>query len=319
MKPEYVSTAILLIITLLVCGAGYYVTEIMQEEEMVAVEDAIKLARMEKAEVEQLLVEESTTGSMATEAVGKWKARYKYIPEEMTTPDIVNYLEDLTARGFEAFNISLTGITPKKNFKQYTFEVDGTGYYNNLYDFVWHIENNRAFYRISNLNMSYAAVSDMNNSTGVERRLDMVNFSFTLDAYFDGAEGLSAEEDELIEVPEELLPEHDPAHNSFYPHVRTDLPSNDELLVNIESARLLSVIGGRAVVEDARGQHVLSLGDRVYLGTIVTIDPVGVRVIARLNKGGVMQEVELRLDAPHTEAYRQAQGNAQISPIRNQR
>lgn len=319
MKPEYVSTAILLIITLLVCGAGYYVTDVKQEEEKAAVEDAIKLARMEKAEVEQLIVEESTTSEMAAEAVGKWKSRYKYIPEEMTTPDIVNYLEGLTDRGFESFNIQLNGVTTKKNFKQYTFDVQGTAYYNNLYDFVWHIENNRAFYRISDLNMSYTTVSDMNNATGVERRRDMVSFSLILDAYFAGAEGLSAEEGELVEVPEDLLPSHEPAHNSFYPHVRTDLPSNDELLVNVEEARLLSVIGGRAVVEDSRGQHILSLGDKVYLGTIVTIDPVAIRVVARLNKGGVMREVELTLDAPDTEAYRQAQGDKQISPIRNQR
>lgn len=315
MKPQYLSTTIIVLFALVVSGAGYYLTGVRQTEEMQAIEDATKLARMQKAEVEQLLVEESTTIELADEAVRKWRARYKYIPVEMNTPDILDYLESLTRRGFESFNISLGGIQTQQNFKQYTFDVTGTAYYSNLYDFIWHIENNRAFYRISDLSMQYTPISDLNEETGVDRHLDMVSFSFTLDAYFAGAEGLSTSEEALMPVPRHMLPAHDPAHNSFYPHVRTTLPSNDELLINMEESKLVSVIGSRAIVEDSRGQHLVTLGDKVYLGEIVTIDPIGIRVVARLNKGGVMREVTLELEAPGTEIYRRAEGDTQVRPI----
>ena len=315
MKSQYLNTALLLLLAFIVSGAGFYLTGVRQQEELQRIEDAKKLARMQKAEVEQLLVEESATTEMAEVAVRKWRARYKYIPSAMETPDIVQYLEGLTTRGFEGFNITLEGVTTKPDFKQYTFDVQGTAFYSNLYDFVWHIENNRAFYRIRDLSLEHAPVLKMNNKTGVERRQDMVKFSMQLDAYFAGVEGLSAKEEEMVPVPDELLPAHAIAHNSFYPHVRTDLPPNDRLLVDMEAAKLVSVIGGRAIVEDQRGQHVLSPGDAVYLGEVVSIDPVGIRVVARLNKGGVMREVELKLEASGTDTFRRAEGKVQIRPI----
>lgn len=315
MKPQYLSTAIILLLALVVSGAGYYLTNVRQTADLQAIEDAIKLARMEKAEVEQLLVEESNTIELADEAVRKWRARYKHIPAEINTPDIVDYLEGLTRRGFETFNISLEGVQTKQDFKQYTFAINGTAFYSNLYDFVWHIENNRAFYRISDLTLNYTPVADLNEATGVDRHLDMVSFSLTLDAYFAGAEGLSTAEEALMPVPRHMLPAHDLAHNSFYPHVRTDLPANDQLLINMNEAKLVSVIGSRAIVEDGRGQHLVTLGDKVYLGEIVTIDPVGIRVVARLNKGGVLREVELTLDAPDTALFRRAEGDTQVRPI----
>lgn len=319
MKSRTINTLIVVVLAVLVSGAGYYVTEVRQPAELQQIEDARKLARMEKARVEELLVEESRSSELAEVAVRKWRARYKFVPAEMETADILQYVEGLTRTGFETFNIELQGVTPTKDFRYYTFTVSGTAYYNSLYDFIWHLENNREFYRIHDVQMDYVDVFDENPDTGERRRLSMVKFGMTLVAYFQGIEGLTAKREELMDVPLQLLPASAPAHNAFFPQLRPDPPPNDELLVEMEKATLISILGSKAVVEDERGQHILEVGDAVYLGEVIEIDPIKIAVRARLNKAGVVEIVELRLDTDRQEPFRRAEGDVQLRPIEEQR
>ncbi len=314
MRNSYINTLLLAVVTAAVAGAGYYLTEVRQQREFDRIEHIREVARLQRAKVEKLLAAKDTSAYRARRSIRRWRARYKFIPTEMRTPDIVHYLEGLTAQGFETFNISLARQQDTPDFSYYTFDVEGTAYFKSLYHFIWHIENNREFYRLNKLRLSHTYVFKKNPATGIKRRLNMVNFSMSLDAYFNGTDGLSAAEDELLPVPQRLLPHHYPAHNSFYPLVRTSLPPNDEQLVNVEQAELVSVLGAKAVFDDKNGQHILREGDAVYLGTLVKVDPVNSTVHARLNKAGIIENVEIELDTG-TERYRQAAGDSiRLSP-----
>lgn len=315
MNTTTIGTLIVFLLTLAVGGAGYYVTGIRQPAEVENLENARRLARLEKAEVEDLLVEEERSAELAEAAVRKWRARYKYVPGDMATPDILQYLEGLTQTGFEAFNYEMQGVTTTPDFKYYTFIVTGTAFYQNFYSFIWQLENNREFYRILDLDVNHIDVFDENPDTGERRRHSMVRFRMNLLAYFDGIDGLTARPEELIPAPEQLLPVRYPVHNAFFPQIRPDPPPNDELLVDMENASLVSIVGSKAVLEDARGQHVLEVGDAVYLGEIIRIDPVEIAVQARLNKSGVVEIVELTLGEETLEPFRRAEGPQQIRPI----
>ncbi len=313
MENKTINTILLLLCALLVTGAGYYVTGVRQPAELQRIEDTRRVAELEKAEVEQLLIQEAATSEQAEEAVRRWRARYKFVPESMLTPDIVQYLEGLSSSGFEGLNVTLQGVQTTPDFSYYTFAVTGTASFSSLYHFVWRLENNREFYRVRDLSVAHQNVFKKNQATGLQRRLDMVKFSMTLDAYFAGIEGLSAREGELMPVPEKLLPVSTPAKDSFHPIVRLDLPPNDRLLVDVEKDRLVSILGTRAVFENEQGQHVLSEGDEVYLGSIVKVDPVAAQVRASLNKGGLVQSLNLKLETGE-ERYRQAQGDNELVP-----
>lgn len=314
MQNSTVNTILLAIVTLLVAGTGFYLTRVEQPEEIQEIEHRKKLARLQRAEVSQLLAEEAASQEMADQAVRKWQARYKFIPAKLSTPDIVVYLEGLTSRGFETFDIELADVKTQPDFSIYRFKINGTAFFKYLYHFVWHLENNREFYRVGDLQMRHTNVFKENPETGLRKRLDMVSFSMTLDAYFNGAEGLSASSpDSLMPVPELLLPAHYPTENSFYPVVRTDLPPNDEQLLNMEEATLVSLLGDRAVLDDSNGRHILREGDKVYLGQIVKIDPVKSLVRASLNKGGVTEIVDVVMESAKP-AYEQAKGETQLVP-----
>lgn len=301
MTNRYINTLLVLAIVVVVAGAGYYQTDVKQPNELERLDDAKKLARLQHAEMEQLFVEEAASKELAEETMRKWRARYKYVPAQLTTPEIIEYLRQLSASGFEQFQYKLTSQGATTDFRYYLFEVSGTAYYRNLYQFVWELENNREFfYHVSDLDLGHTNVFKRNEDTAEKKRLDMVNFSMRLKVFYAGTEGLSAPNDEPLAVPSELLPARQLAHDSFYPIVRTDLPPNDELLLDIENATLISIAGDLAHFKDKNGLHAVQEGDRIYLGQIVKIDPANLIVRASLNKGGIVEIVDATMELDGT-------------------
>ncbi len=316
MANSLVNTLILVVLAVLVGGAGYYVTEVQQPAEMKQIDDQEKEARLRYAKAEALLAESAASAGQADQVVRRWKSRYKIIPEVMETADIVDYLERLTARGFDNFSLSLEAANRRADLSSYRFNLQGTGYFRNVYELIWRLENNREFYHIKNVTLSATTVKDENAETGLQRRIDMVDFRMQLDAFFAGNEGISASKDELLPVPLAMLPNPAPSHNSFYPVVRTDLPPNDRQLIDVERATLVSVIGKKAIFEDELGLREVVEGDEVYLGRIVMIDPARAMVRASLNKGGITDVVDVEITSDDGR-WRDAEGRRRLTPIEN--
>jgi hypothetical protein len=312
-----ITNTLLLIVCVLIVGAtGHYVTSVKQPANLQKIEDTIKLASLQQAEVSKLLVEQAASQDLAEKSLAQWKSRYKQIPPSLNTAEMLLYLENLTRTGFEKFDINLVGVTNQPDFSYYTFKVDATAYFAEAYHFVWHIENNREFYRINDLKVNYKPVFKENSSTGLPRRLNMVDFSFTLDAYFRASEGMVADEEQLAPVPTALLPRHQPSHNSFYPIIRTDLPPNDEMLLDVERSNLVSIIGTQAIFDGPDGQYVVSEGDRIYLGEVLQIDPLTSTVRVRLNKGGSAYVATIAMDVDRLDNIRQE--GVEVLPVENQ-
>ena len=316
MTNSILNTMILVVLTVIVGGAGYYATEVVQPGELEKIENQAKEARLRYAQAEALLAEQATTASQGEEVIRKWKSRYKVIPQTMSTADIVEYIESLTRSGFESFSIKLVGTSTRPGVSWYSFDLSGSAYFRNFYDLIWALENNRDFYHVKDVSVSSITIREENKETGRQRQVDLVGFSMKLDAFFAGSEGLSAPDDERPPFPLTLLPSRVPANNSFYPVVRTDLAPNDRNLVDLERSSLISIIGGKAIFSDAMGIRELVEGDEVYLGRIVKIDPVLGSVRASLNRGGITEMVDVEIERDEN-LYRQG-GNARINPIENQ-
>lgn len=314
MKSALTVTLLLVLAAVLVGAGSYYATDVRQEGTLERMKEARRVAELQNALAEDLLVREAASSELAGEALTRWRSRYKYIPRTLNTADMVEYLEGLTRSGFEQFDLFLASQTTQPDFSTYRFKVAGTAFYRDFWHLVWHLENNREFYRIYDLKVSHTNVFKKNRETGVDRRLDMVAFQFDLDAYYAGIEGISAPQDSLRPVPLALLQTHAPPDDSFNPLVRTDLPPNADQLLDVENAKLISIIGNQAIFEDQYGRHVMLEGDRVYLGSIVLIDPINAFVRVTLNKGDRTETLNVRLATE--EPYRQAIGSdVQMQPI----
>jgi hypothetical protein len=66
--------------------------------------------------------------------------------------------------------------------------------------------------------------------------------------------------------------------------------------VEVERSDLKAVIPGKAFVLD-QGNVIKTLqeGDEVYLGYVTRIDPENGRIECTLNKGGIIEKVELKI------------------------
>ncbi|GIV62522.1 MAG: hypothetical protein KatS3mg044_1388 [Rhodothermaceae bacterium] len=323
---------VLVVCWLLVTGAGIYVTYFDQPEDLERLEKAEKVSRMKQAELTALMAEEASTAEQAEEILRRWNARYKIIPRELDDEEVVAYLNYLSRDGFENFDITFSGEKGSKDFNKYVYQVSGRGYFDRLYRVVWELENNRYFFRVRNLNLEHIDLVSKDPRTQREALKVMVSFTMTVEAYFGGAEGLSADTEqtgaesrralseglftELPPVPMEVLPAREPAKNPFFPGILETIPPNTDNLVDVEEARLVSIVAGRAIFDWNGEYHQLDVGDRVYLGKIIEIDPTQDRVVARLNKGGIIDEIELELQTG--ERYRQALGPASLTPVQKQ-
>jgi hypothetical protein len=110
----------------------------------------------------------------------------------------------------------------------------------------------------------------------------------------------------------DVLPQARPVANPFFPVVLSQLPPNTHNLIDVEQALLVGIVGGKAVFQDVNGHRQVGVGDAVYLGYITDVDAATGKVAARLNKGGIVDEVELDLHTPET--FRQALGPIRLNP-----
>ncbi|MDX1546191.1 MAG: hypothetical protein R3247_04350 [Rhodothermales bacterium] len=324
---------ILAVVWVAVLVAGIYITMVQQPEELARVEKAEKVVKLKQAELASLMTEHSSSIEQADAALSRWRARYKVIPEQLSGPEVIGYLNAITSTGFEVFDITSNGVKGGEDYRFHSYTISGRGYFTELYRIVWELENNRYFYRIPELTLVHMDIVTEDPDTGSEEMKVMVSFQMELDAIFGGADGMSAplEDDpapegeaslpvararsELPPVPTEVLPDQRPALNPFFPLIMERIPPNTYGRINVEQAQLVSIVGGEAVFLEGGRYRSVGLGEDVYLGQITDIDPIEGRVEARLNKGGIIDAVELYLQTG--DRSRQALGTLRVPPAGN--
>ena len=313
MSNEILNTLVLVALLAVVGGAGYYVTGKQQPAELQRLEEEESLLRQREADLATLVAEQAASAQEAEDVLRQWNARYKILPDRITSPEIVRYFNQLTSSGFRAFDIALSGTTREASFSKLTYNITGRAYFGALYRFIWNVENGRGLYHVRDLQVEGITenipMGGPLDESELERPVQMVEFSMTIDVFFAGFEEMSAP-DSLIQLPDGVFPQRNPAGNPFYPAVLAQVPPNVDNLVDVEQDSLISVVGGSAVFLRGLETRTLQPGSRVYLGRITRVDPVEARVVAELNKGGIRQRVELDLQTG--DRYRQAFGSVTI-------
>ncbi|MFT5143017.1 MAG: hypothetical protein ACI80V_002327 [Rhodothermales bacterium] len=317
-------------------GMGTWMTFFQQPSEIEDLRTTEQYARIRQSELSALLSEESVLQGQSAMIQAQWDSRYKTIPKNLRTHEVVAYLNDLTPTGFESFNVVYEENVDGSDFNTHLFGVTGRGTFSALYDFVWAIENYRSFYRISDFELNHIDMPSVDRNTGREKLDVLVSFNFKVHGFYGGKAGLSADDalpgaltggmptpmTALPPVPASVLPTRTPAKNPFYPIIMSTIPPNTRGLLDLDAATLISIVDGRAIfattVKGADASQPrdrltdVTVGDDVYLGRIVMVDPINNKVVARLNIGGIMDERSFQLGTDPN--FRQAIGSAQLAP-----
>lgn len=177
---------------------------------------------------------------------------------------------------FTYMNFITVDSTHYDSFGLLKFDVSGEGHYKNFNQFVNRLEYGRPLFKIRDV--SIEPLTDLEN-------LGRVSYSFKLESLFDRDSIF----DDYSEEPTKELPSY--TYNSFYPLIH-DVRENEDNLPNVEQSKLVSVGANFISLRDQNGKiQYLYVGDRVYLGKLITVDTQKSSATFELNEGGIIKYI----------------------------
>lgn len=184
------------------------------------------------------------------------------------------------------FDIEYQEDVVEKPFSYQRFTIDGRGYFNDLYKVVYAIEQSKEFKKIKKLTL--------NNTVKVaEDQVPhfLVSYKIDVSVYYSDVKDFAP-----IKIQENNLVA-EKLYDVFFPLVRTEIPPNLEGLLEVQGAKLMSILPDGAYLVDKDGESfMLKEWDEVYLGTVTEINREKNSITFMLNIGGVVETITTELE-----------------------
>ena len=282
------NTIVLAAFLAVIFSVGFYLTKIVQPGQETKLEKEVTSLDQTISQRPAIEKELKSAQEKLTEMKEKYSRRFKVIPTNDTTALTYAYLNRIMdASGFVKFDMQYEG---SKNVHQYgynTYNLKGETTYDNLFKFIWYLEHAKLLYKVDELSLTGHEVRDETS----ERPTTIVPFTMELNAYYANVSGVSSEsrgEDPTLYRPVSV------GLNFLKPLISSEPPPNLRGLVDVERSDLRAVMADKIFIVDEKGKgHVLSVGDEVYLGYLTKIDPSRNEAEFTLNKGGIIDRVDL--------------------------
>jgi hypothetical protein len=268
-------------------GIGTYIRAFNLPKKARQVETQIKKIDEELQNTPNLVNQFNDLSAVLSDAQKRWEGRNKDIPPvDITSQSYAYFSRLIDLSGYVKLDMVYSGVQQMSNYGYNSYTLKGEAPFENLYRFIWYLENDRKLYKVQSLNLKGVEVAP----TADEDSRVVVTFDMVVHAYFSSVSELSTSMGERAITPNVL--NVDP----FTPVIASGIPPNQRSLVEIERSDLKAVIPGKAFVMD-QGNSIRTLreGDEVYLGYVTRIDPEGGRIECTLNKGGIIEKVELKI------------------------
>ena len=280
------SIALAVLLLLILC-VGTYIRAFNLPKQQKTVEKQIKQIEDELQNTPNLYNQFNDLSALLTDTQKRWENRNKDIPPVDQTAQSYAYFSKLIdLSGYVKLDMIYAGVQMKGNYGYNVYNLKGEAPFDNLYRFIWYLENDRKLYKVNSLSLKGLEVAPTDKEEGKV----LVTFDMAVHAYFSSVSELSSSLGERSITPNSLTV--DP----FAPVISSGIPPNTRNLVEIERSDLKAVIPGKAFVLDQNNLiKTVQEGDEVYLGYVTKIDPENGRIECTLNKGGIIEKVELKI------------------------
>jgi hypothetical protein len=219
-------------------------------------------------------------------------ARKFNIPKELSSIKFYNFINKVSAPYSEMSQVDIEFLEqkPDKEFFYFEYKLNGRATYNDLFSLIYSIEQSKELKKITGLTLNNLVVNDKNGNPNF-----LVGFALTAGTYYSANDRFvtaSLVENDLTTAP---------VHDAFYPIIRNEIPPNFDELLDVQGAKLLALIPEGAFLSDLKGNtYLVWEGEPVYLGYLTKIDYDRNRVSFILNKGGIVEKLELELEKEKT-------------------
>jgi len=215
-------------------------------------------------------------------------ARKFNIPKDLSSIKFYNFINKISMpySHLSQVNIEYANQKQDKEFLLHEYKLSGRATYNDLFNLIYAIEESKELKKVTDLSLSNLVVNDE-----YEIPHFLVGFTMTTSIYFSTTDRFvtaSLVENNLSTAP---------VYDVFFPILRNEIPPNYDELLDVQGARLLALIPEGAFLADSKGKtYLVWEGEQVYLGYLTKIDYDRNRVSFILNKGGIIEKIELDLE-----------------------
>lgn len=275
-----------LLIFILIAGGAYIL--IFQRGELSAKEDKLRELKANDYNTEQLTLQYEDLYKRAMVLDSVLAARKFNIPQNLSSIKFYDFATQLTYGLTPDMKIDVEYVEQKqeRDFFYYEYKVKGAAPYNDLYNFIYGIEQSKELKKIKSITLGSLVKNEEKEGPKF-----LVNFDIIVDVYFSNDNRFATAE--FVENDLSARPLYD----AFYPLLRNDIPLNNDGLLDVEGAKLLALVPEGAFISDKTGNtFLLWEGEPVYLGYLTSIDYKNNKAKFIINRGGVIEKAELVLE-----------------------
>lgn len=288
MNKKLRSTLVLLILLILVLVAGgIYIfaiqgSEIDEKKEQLKELNANAIDPMELAQRYEQLAERS---AMLDSILAN---RTFNIPQNLSSIKFYNFINDAVTgySGNTQVNVEYAEQRQDREFYYHLYKLNGQGYFNDVYKLIYGIESSKELKKIETVSFGNLVKTD--SEDGIPQYL--ISFTMNVRVYFsqDGRFAPASFTENDLSTGS--------IYDIFYPLIRNEIPPNIDGLLDVQGAKLLALIPEGAFIADDKGNtYLIWEGEQVYLGYLTKIDYNNSSVSFILNKGGIIEKVDLSL------------------------
>jgi len=210
------------------------------------------------------------------------------IPQNLSSIKFYNFVNNITNGYSDKAQVNIEFLEQKqeKEFFYHEYKLSGFGYFNEVYNLIFAIEQSKELKKVTNVSLR-----NLVKTKEDEVPVYLVSFTLNAKAYFstDNRFAPATFVENKLGAPT--------LYDAFYPLIRNEIPPNVDELLDVQGATLLALIPEGAFIADSKGNtYLIWEGEQVYLGYLTKIDYQNSRVSFILNKGGIIEKMDLELD-----------------------
>jgi hypothetical protein len=215
----------------------------------------------------------------------RYDSRSKEIPQFDVSSQTYGYMsQGIDEAGFLKFDMKFIGTSEKTSWGYNSYKLElGEAQFENLFKFVYFLENGRRLYKIASMRLEQKEAIDPDTKEVAK----WISFDMEIHAYFvrnvpELGTSLAAQSLTMIPSP------YDPFHSMITQTLASEAPPGE---INADQVFVKAVLPGKAFVLTDKSLIVLHLGDKVWRGNVTRVNPAESAVEFTLDEGGVVRKL----------------------------
>ncbi len=288
MNKKLRSTLVLLALLLIILIAGGSYLYFVQGKDLNKKRDKLKELQAKALDPQELLAQYQALLIKSNQLDSILANREFNIPQNLSSIKFYNFVNNVT-NGFSdkaQVNIEYLEQKPEKEFFYHEYKLTGYGFFNEVYNLIFAIEQSKELKKVTSVTLG-----NLVQTKEGEVPVYLVNFVINTRTYLSSDNRFAPATFVENNLGAPTL------YDAFYPLIRNEIPPNIDELLDVQGATLLALIPEGAFIADSKGNtYLIWEGEQVYLGYLTKIDYQNSRVSFILNKGGIIEKVDLQLD-----------------------